>query len=146
MMNRTGAVSSEQNRYQCHVSSAKVLWRCTTGSRNKFLLFQLEFTMKLCSLFFYLKALLAIGISVFLIGFQVYQVYNKYVTSVKPLKSIDIPDSNSADASKCYFTSTSKARLEPPEGAFFFGFSVDWAVDTPKKLQTRLNSFPSLIK
>jgi hypothetical protein len=50
------------------------------------------------------------------------------------LPSINLSPKNAAE---CFHTSR-KARLEPPPGAFFLGFSIQWDVDLPDKLVERI--------
>jgi hypothetical protein len=77
-------------------------------------------------------------------------VFKKYLISnraPKPLPPIPIPPPGSANARECFHLS-SKARLEPPPNAFFWGFSVQWDVDLPERLVQRLGleRTPAIIK
>ena len=72
---------------------------------------------------------------------QVYKVYDLYVNSPKKLVPIRFTDPR-----ECYYKNSGKARLEPPDDAFFWGFSLQWDRDTPQQLSDRLGNRPGLIK
>jgi hypothetical protein len=98
-----------------------------------------------CKTLFFLKALFAVLLACTIIGLESYMVYIKYETSIKPLPSIEFPPAGAPDAEACYHRA-GKARLEPPNGAFFFGFSLDWSKDLPQLLSDRMNLAPSMVK
>ena len=75
-------------------------------------------------------------------GYQVYLAYDMYVNAPKKLQSIRIQDPR-----ECYYRNNGRARLEPPDNAFFWGFSLQWDRDTPLQLMERLGGTrPGLIK
>jgi hypothetical protein len=75
-----------------------------------------------------------------MLSYQAYQVFKLYQLN-KPLPPIELPK----DPRECYHRGP-KARLEPPPRTFFWGFSLDWAVDTPQLLVERINFRPGMIK
>jgi hypothetical protein len=102
-------------------------------------------TRAICGLAFLLKAAIAVIIGIALLGFQVYKVYDLFKNAPKRLPPVLIPALGSAEALRCFHQSKT-ARLEPPPGVFFWGFSLQWDVDTPQQLRERMGINPALIK
>lgn len=81
-----------------------------------------------CKFLFVLKALLAIVLGTAAMGGQVYLVCIKF-KAAKPqyLPPVLFPAIGTPEAARCFYNpSSSLARLEPPQGAFFFGLSPQW--------------------
>lgn len=80
---------------------------------------------RICTSLFVVKASLAIVLGALALGFNGYKVYDRYATAPRPhpLPPIGFPAIDSADASRCYYNSTTLARLEPPDGTFLMGIS-----------------------
>ncbi|KAJ3306440.1 hypothetical protein HDV03_005050 [Kappamyces sp. JEL0829] len=99
-----------------------------------------------CNTLFFLKALVAVLLGWGALGYQAYLVANLYSQSPKPLPPVGFPAVGSADAARCFFNpALSKARLEPPKGSFFFGFSPQWVDgELPSDVAARLGTVPPL--
>ncbi|KAJ3306439.1 hypothetical protein HDV03_005049 [Kappamyces sp. JEL0829] len=99
-----------------------------------------------CKTIFFFKALLAIVLGAAALGVQGYLVYLRFTTAPKPLPPVGFPDLGSADAPKCFYNpSRGRARLEPPESSFFFGFSPQWVNgDLPLDVASRIGYRPPL--
>jgi hypothetical protein len=100
-----------------------------------------------CNGAFALKALIAAGLAFSLLAYYVREVILLYNDlEITPLPSIFIPEAGSAGAELCFYSSKTKARLEPPEGTFLFGFSLQWDRDLPELFAQRMEIYPSLVK
>jgi hypothetical protein len=90
-----------------------------------------------CQTIFVIKAMSALIIALSFLTMLSYMVFLKYENRIKPLPPIEAP----LTGESCYYTSTTRARLEPPEGSFFFGMSLQWDRDTPQQVQERMGKF-----
>ncbi|TPX37522.1 mannan endo-1,4-beta-mannosidase [Synchytrium microbalum] len=87
----------------------------------------------LCNVLFWIKAFIALTLSMAGMAFLAYLVYAKRVSATAPKIVID-PTSAACSATN----RTGLGRLEPPAGKIMWGFAVDWAVDTPQNISTRM--------
>ncbi|EGF81320.1 hypothetical protein BATDEDRAFT_36866 [Batrachochytrium dendrobatidis JAM81] len=95
-----------------------------------------------CGLLFALKATFAGLAAIAGLSYQAYLVYTLYGPDLR-LAPVIIPPPGTADASLCFHdVASGKARLEPPPGTFWFGFSLDWSVDVPDQLNKRIGKAP----
>jgi hypothetical protein len=98
-----------------------------------------------CSFFFWIKVSLSLVFALLAIVYQVNLVWNLRLQALQSHRPIiPIPDAKDLNASKCYFTSRSKARLEPPDQSFLWGFHVQWDRDTPNSMVSRLGNQPAI--
>ena len=103
----------------------------------------------LCGILFWIKFSVALIICLTMFGLQAYLVYKKY-TDAQMISyflalgaEIQLP---SLDSALSCDASTSKARLEPDDDQFLWGFSVQWDVDDAIKLTDRLGKTAPIFK
>ncbi|KAJ3287420.1 hypothetical protein HDU79_005704 [Rhizoclosmatium sp. JEL0117] len=90
---------------------------------------------------FWTKALVAMLLGLFCLLWFSWRIYDLHTRAVPAffdgLQSVDV------SAPDCTYDPTSKwARLEPQtDGIQMFGFHLDWSVETPGKIVTKLNGF-----
>jgi hypothetical protein len=90
--------------------------------------------------------MLALSLAIGLMGLEGYLVYDKHIKKLESnrvmIKPIKLPPIGSAE---CFHNSAS-ARLEPPDGTFLLGFSLDWNKDRPQRLIDRADVRPAMFK
>ncbi|KAI8894681.1 glycoside hydrolase superfamily [Globomyces pollinis-pini] len=99
-----------------------------------------------CKTIFCIKAIFALSLSLGVLYRGVSFVKRKYDEAPRILPPIMVPPRDSVDLVKCFHDeSAGVSRLQPPGDMFLFGFSLDWAIDTPEQLVSRLGQKPPLI-
>lgn len=101
-----------------------------------------------CALLFWSKVFLAVLLALVAIGLQSFLIYDKRQTALAnpwipppapPV--ISFPGGfNAQNASTCSYTPGPRARLEPPPGVFLWGFDLQWNVEVPSEVVSRLNN------
>ncbi|KAJ3281919.1 hypothetical protein HK104_011207 [Borealophlyctis nickersoniae] len=108
-----------------------------------------------CGILFWLKVVFAISVAFLGLGYQMVLIHqrreyalahpNKWVPPPPP-GYVDIPEFTADNATNCWYNATfdpelgrNLARLEPPGSkSFWFGFDLQWQVDSPAKVVERL--------
>ncbi|KAI8800658.1 glycoside hydrolase superfamily [Cladochytrium replicatum] len=109
-----------------------------------------------CGFFFWTKVFFSICLSLGILAFFSWRIYYLHLAAIAPKIDFGGGASNanggssgsgpsgsgsSATPERCYYKCSSAdclARLEPP-GKIFFGFHLDWQIDTPLNMTNKLN-------
>lgn len=90
------------------------------------------------SLIWTMKIIFALLATLAIFGAASYQIYKMHVAAVLANGPVY------ANTTACRVPA-GESRLLPPDGPPFLGMSIDWAVDTPSKLQARLGFQPACV-